>query len=296
MNVVRTPESAFSDLQNYPFQSHYLQVAENLRMHYIDEGEGPTLLLLHGEPSWSYLYRKMIPGLVKLGFRVVVPDLIGFGKSDKPKEQKDYSYAKHIIWTKAFLDAVQLNDIHLFIQDWGGLIGLRLVASEPNRFLSIAAANTMLPTGTVEPPQAFKDWQNFAATSPKFDVATVLQRATTTELSSKELEAYNAPFPSDEYKAGARVFPALVPTSEKDAESKNNQKAWQVLSQWKKPFITLFSDQDPITVGGDLVFQKLIPGCKGQHHQTVSGGHFLQEDAAPELVVALGNFYKKNFS
>ena len=263
-------------------------------MHYIAEGEGPVVLLLHGEPSWAYLYRKMIPGLVAAGLRVIVPDLIGFGKSDKPSEQSDYTYARHIQWTQALLYHLQLKDINIFIQDWGGLIGLRLVTANPDNFASIVAGNTMLPTGTVTPPQAFLDWQKFATTSPKFDVATVLQRATTSDLSTEILAAYNAPFPTEEYKAGARIFPALVPTSEKDPESENNKASWGILCQWKKPFLTLFSDQDPITKGGEQVFQKLIPGTKNQDHQMVSGGHFLQEDQGELLAQLMIKFYQKN--
>ena len=294
MHVLRTPDSAFAQLPHFPYKPHYCQVSEDLRMHYIDEGEGPVILLLHGEPSWSFLYRKMIPRLVEGGYRVVVPDLIGFGRSDKPAAQDDYTYANHIVWTQALLDQLKLNDIHLFVQDWGGLIGLRLLTAHPDNFATVVAGNTMLPTGTATPPQAFLDWQNFAANSPKFDIATVLQRATTTTLSDEELAAYNAPFPSEEYKAGARKFPALVPINEKDPESENNKTAWGVLAQWKKPFLTLFSDQDPITKGGEQVFQKIVPGTQGQAHRIVQGGHFLQEDCGEELAQLMLDFYKKN--
>ena len=294
MKILRTPETAFDQITDFPYTPKYCEVSEGLQMHYIAEGEGPEVLLLHGEPSWAYLYRKMIPGLVAAGLRVIVPDLIGFGKSDKPSEQSDYTYAKHIQWTQALLDHLQLKDINLFIQDWGGLIGLRLVTANPHNFTSIVAGNTMLPTGTVTPPQAFLDWQKFATTSTKFDVATVLQRATTTELSPEILAAYNAPFPTEEYKAGARIFPALVPTSENDPESENNKAAWGILCQWQKPFLTLFSDQDPITKGGEQVFQKLIPGTKDQDHQIVSGGHFLQEDQGELLAQLMIKFYQKN--
>lgn len=291
MHVLRTPDAAFAELPDFPYTPHYCQITEALRMHYIDEGEGPTLLLLHGEPSWSFLYRKMIPVLVAGGYRVVVPDLIGFGRSDKPAAQSDYTYAKHITWTQALLDQLQLTDIHLFIQDWGGLIGLRLLTANPDNFASVVAGNTMLPTGTATPPQAFLDWQKFATTSPKFDVATVLQRATTTNLSEEILTAYNAPFPSEEFKAGSRIFPALVPTSENDPESDNNKAAWGILAQWKKPFLTLFSDQDPITKGGEQVFQKIVPGTQGHPHTIVSGGHFLQEDCGEELAQLILEFY-----
>ena len=294
MKILRTPENAFDQITDFPYTPKYCEVDKGLQMHYIGEGEGPVVLLLHGEPSWAYLYRKMIPGLVAAGLRVIVPDLIGFGKSDKPSEQGDYTYAKHIKWTQALLDHLQLKDINVFIQDWGGLIGLRLLTANPHNFASIVAGNTMLPTGTVTPPQAFLDWQKFATTSPKFDVATVLQRATTTELSPAILAAYNAPFPTEEHKAGARIFPALVPTSENDPESENNKAAWRILCQWQKPFLTLFSDQDPITKRGEQVFQKLIPGTKNQDHQIVSGGHFLQEDQGELLAQLMIEFYQKN--
>jgi len=294
MKILRTPETAFNQITDFPYRPRYCDVNEGLRMHYVDEGEGPVVLLLHGEPSWAYLYRKMIPGLVAAGLRVIAPDLIGFGKSDKPSEQSDYTYTKHIQWTQTLLDHLQLKDINIFIQDWGGLIGLRLVTANPDNFASIVAGNTMLPTGTVSPPQAFLDWQKFATTSPKFDVATVIQRATTTDLTPEILAAYNAPFPGEEFKASARIFPALVPTSENDPESDNNKAAWGILFQWQKPFLTLFSDQDPITKGGEQVFQKLIPGTKNQAHQMVSAGHFLQEDQGPLLAQLIISFYQEN--
>lgn len=294
MNVLRTPDTAFDSLTDFPFKSNYIDLEDSLRMHYIDEGVGPTVLLLHGEPSWSYLYRHMISPIVEAGMRIVAPDLIGFGKSDKPTSQESYTYAKHIHWTQQLLDQLQLSDIHLFIQDWGGLIGLRLLTASPSRFRSVVASNTMLPTGTMAPPKAFLDWQNFAANSPQFDVATVLQRATVKILTENEIMAYNAPFPTDEYKAGARVFPALVPTSESDPESENNKAAWMILAQWSKPFLTLFSDEDPITRGGEQVFQKLVPGTKGQDHQIVHGGHFVQEDAGENLARLILTFYHKN--
>lgn len=292
MKILRTPETAFEQITDFPYNPQYCEVGEGLRMHYVDEGNGPVVLLLHGEPSWAYLYRKMIPCLVAAGLRVIAPDLIGFGKSDKPSEQSDYTYAKHIQWTQTLLDHLALKDINVFIQDWGGLIGLRLVTANPDNFASIVAGNTMLPTGTVTPPQAFLDWQKFATTSPKFEVATVLQRATTTDLSPEILAAYNAPFPGEEYKAGARIFPALVPTTENDPESDNNKAAWGILCQWQKPFLTLFSDQDPITKGGEQIFQKLIPGTKDQAHHMVSGGHFLQEDQGELLAELMVQFYQ----
>ena len=256
MKILRTPESAFDNIKDFPFKENYHTTSDGLRVHYLDEGnpDHPIVLLLHGEPSWSFLYRTMIPILVAGGMRVIAPDLVGFGKSDKLAAQSDYTYAKHINWMQEVVDHLELKNINMFIQDWGGLIGLRLLTANPDNFATVVAANTMLPTGSVTPPQAFLDWQNFAATSPKFDVATVLQMATTTTLSEDIITAYNAPFPTEEHKAGARVFPALVPTTEKDPESENNKKAWGILTQWSKPFLCLFSDQDPITKSGDQVF------------------------------------------
>ena len=296
MKILRTPESAFNNIKDFPFKENYHTTSDGLRVHYLDEGNPnhPIVLLLHGEPSWSFLYRTMIPILVAGGMRVIAPDLVGFGKSDKPAAQSDYTYAKHINWMQEVVDHLELKNINMFIQDWGGLIGLRLLTANPDNFATVVAANTMLPTGSVTPPKAFLDWQNFAATSPKFDLATVLQMATTTTLSEDIITAYNAPYPTEEHKAGARVFPALVPTTEKDPETENNKKAWGILTQWIKPFLCLFSDQDPITKGGDQVFQKLVPGTKDQEHQTISGGHFLQEDAGPEIATLMIQFYNKN--
>lgn len=295
--IYSTPEEQFESLPDFPFQSHYHPVDQDgLKMHYLDEGN-PTatpILMLHGEPSWSFLYRFMISPLVKEGFRVIVPDLIGFGKSDKYTEQEAYSYAKHLKWLENLITALNLSNIQLFVQDWGGLLGLRLAAALSENYGSIVTANTMLPTGSVAPPQAFLDWQKFATTSPKFDVATVLQRATVKKLSPEILKGYNAPFPNEAAKAGARIFPALVPTNENDPESENNKKAWSVLSKWEKPFLTLFSDQDPITKGGDKVFQHIVPGCKGQEHQALQGGHFIQEEQGPLLAQLLNQFYRTN--
>jgi len=212
MNIIRTPEDRFKNLPGYNFSPNYINVAEDLRMHYVDEGVkgNPVVLLLHGEPSWSYLYRKMIPVLVAGGFRVIAPDLIGFGKSDKPTNTEDYTYQAHIEWTTEFLQQLDLQGIMLFCQDWGGLIGLRLAAAMPDRFAKIVASNTMLPTGQHKVPDAFKAWLEFSKNSPAFDIGRVISMGTITDLSDEVVAAYNAPFPSDEYKAGARIFPSLV--------------------------------------------------------------------------------------
>jgi haloalkane dehalogenase len=266
-------------------------------MHYLDEGPktGQIVLLLHGEPSWSYLYRKMIPGLVAAGHRVIVPDLIGFGKSDKPTKMTDYSYQRHVDWMKLFISKMELKDITLFCQDWGGLIGLRILAEEMHLFKRVVAANTILPTGDVPPNQAFLDWQKFSQESPVFDIGTVLQIATVSNLPDDVIAAYNAPFPDDSYKAGARIFPTLVPTRPDDPASEPNRKAWQNLMTCELPFLTTFSDSDPIMKGLDKFLQSVIPGAKNQEHTTIiGGGHFLQEDKGEELAEVVNQFIEAN--
>ncbi len=280
MPFLRTPEECFANLPNYPFKPNYLEV-DGLRMHYVDENPSgeEVVLMLHGEPSWSFLYRKMIPVFAKAGFRAIAPDLIGFGKSDKPTEMSDYSYQGHVDWVTAFIERLDLKNVTLFCQDWGGLIGLRIVAAQPERFSRIVAANTFLSTGGIPMPEAFLQWQQFAKDVPEFNVGKVIKKAVVTPLTEEIQAAYDAPFPDESYKAGARIFPALVPTSLEDPASAANLKAWEVLGQWKKPFLTLFSDKDPITRGGDRAFQSMVPGTKGLKHETiVDAGHFLQED------------------
>jgi len=290
MEILRTPDERFADLEGWPYEPHYAEVGDGLRMHYVDEGprDGQIVLLLHGEPSWGYLYRHMIPPLVAAGLRVIVPDLVGFGRSDKPDDQEAYSYATHVEWTRALLfDALDLSGVTLFCQDWGGLIGLRLVGEHPDRFARVVAGNTFLPTGDRTPPDAFFAWQKFSQEVPEFPVGFILNGATQRDLSPAEMAAYDAPYPEERYKAGARRFPLLVPTSPDDPAADANRKAWETLSAWEKPFLCTFSDGDPITAGGDAMFQKLVPGTAGLPHITVSGGHFLQEDAGPELAAAI---------
>lgn len=283
MDVYRTPDARFDGLPDFPWEPHYVEV-DDLRIAFIDEGEGPALLLLHGEPSWSFLYRRMIPPLLEAGFRVLAPDLVGFGRSDKPTSPDDYSYQRHVDWTSAWLHQVGVDEITLFGQDWGGLIGLRLVADEPDRFARVAAANTMLPTGDYRPTEAFLAWQRMVRKVPSLDIGRVIQGATVSDLPPEVISAYDAPFPEEASKAGARIFPSLVPTSPDDPASEANRRAWRVLQAWEKPFVCLFSDSDPVTAGGDRVFRKLVPGTAGQPHRTIAdAGHFLQEDAGPLL-------------
>jgi haloalkane dehalogenase len=226
----------------------------------------------------------MIPLLTAAGLRVVAPDLVGFGRSDKPADRADYSYARHVDWMRqALFDGLGLADLTLVGQDWGGLIGLRLVAEHPDRFSRVVVANTFLPTGDDPVSEAFLRWQRFATESPRFDIGRVVADATTTPLPPEVVAAYDAPFPDDTYTAGARAFPALVPTSPDDPAAPANRAAWEVLATWEKPFLTAFSDGDPVTAGGDRAFQRRVPGAQGMPHTTLHGGHFLQEDAGPEL-------------
>ncbi len=267
--------------------------ALTLRMHYVDEGprDAPVVLLMHGEPSWCYLYRHMIPVLVDAGLRSIAPDLIGFGRSDKPTERADYTYQRHVDWVRSFLDELAIDDITFVGQDWGGLIGLRLVGEQPDRFARVVAANTFLPTGERPAGDAFLAWQKFSQETPEFTVGRIVNGGCTTELSSEVIAAYDAPFPDDSYKAGARQFPMLVPTSTEDPASVANIKAWESLHAFTKPFLCAFSDRDPITAGADRVLRAEIPGCAGQPHTTIEGGgHFLQEDRGPELARIVASF------
>ena len=299
MEALRTPDDRFDGLPGYPFAPHYVEVPSGdgsgtLRVHYVDEGPADatgTVLLMHGEPSWSYLYRTMIPVITAAGYRAVAPDLVGFGRSDKPAARADYTYQRHVDWMRAAVEAIDLNGVTLFCQDWGGLIGLRLVAEMDPRFDRVVAANTFLPTGDTPPGEAFLNWQSFSQTVPDFAVGQILNFGSTTELPPEVIAAYDAPFPDDGFKAGARQFPMLVPTSPDDPASEANRAAWRVLEAWKKPFLTAFSDSDPVTKGGDRVLQARIPGAVGQPHTTTAGaGHFLQEDAGPDLARVIVDF------
>ena len=293
MKSLRTPDERFAGLDGYPFAPNYVDIDDTeggtLRVHYLDEGPvgGPVVLAMHGEPSWSYLYRKMLPPMVAAGLRVIAPDLIGFGKSDKPTEKSDYTYARHVAWMQAaILDHLDdLHDATLFGQDWGGLVGLRLVAENPDRFARVVIGNTGLPTGEQRLSDAFMAWQKFSQTSDVFDIGFLVQSATITELTEAEVAAYDAPFPDDSYKAGARIFPSLVPTSPDDPAADANREAWKVFQHWYKPLICCFSDSDPVTAGGDAAFRKLVPGAQDRPNVNVENAHhFFQEDAPEQLV------------
>ena len=292
--VLRTPEARFVALPDFPYTPHYTDLA-GLRVAHIDEGprDAPTVLLMHGEPAWSFLYRKMIPVLVEAGYRVVAPDLVGFGRSDKPVARTDYSYARHVQWMSAWLLAQDLRHITLFCQDWGSLIGLRLAAEHPERFDRIVLANGGLPTGTEKVPRAFHIWRAFARYSPWFPIGRIVRAGCADGLSDAEVAAYDAPFPSRRHRTAARLFPTFVPTTPLDPERAANERAWEVFKRWKKPFLTLFSNRDPITRGGHKVWQRLVPGAQGQPHAVTRGaGHFLQEDRGAEVAQAIVAFMR----
>ena len=300
MNILRTPDSRFDNLLDWPFKPHYTQISDaatgpSLRLACVDEGprDGPTVLLMHGEPTWSYLYRHIIPRLVELGCRVVAPDLIGFGRSDKLAERNDYTYERHVAWLSTWLTTMDLQEITLFCQDWGGLLGLRLVAAFPERFARVLAGNTVLPVGT-DPGKGFMDWLAYSQTTNDLPIGQIVTMGVTRKLSRDEIAAYDAPFPDASYKAGACQFPTLVPITPQHASVTENLAAWRVLSTFDKPFITAFSDNDPVTKGADLVFQKRISGAKGQAHVTLRGGHFLQEDSPDEIVALIDGAMKRS--
>ena len=294
MQVLRTPDDRFADLPGFPYEPAYATTSDGLRMAYLDEGAGPTVLLLHGEPSWSYLYRTMIPVLVDAGYRCVVPDLIGFGRSDKPTEVSDYTYSRHVEWLRSVLfDALDLREMVLFCQDWGGLLGLRLVAEavasgDGDRFAAVCASNTGLPDGSYRMPEPWWRFRDFVVRTPELPVGFLVTRGCAQPVSPEVAAAYDAPFPDATYQAGAKAFPDLIPQTGDDVAAADNRAAWESLSRFDKPLLTAFSDSDPITAGGDLLLQARVPGAAGQPHTTITGGgHFVQEDRGPELAAVL---------
>lgn len=302
MERLRTPDERFEDLSDFDFEPKYASVTDPtggdaLRMAYLDEGPraGQMVVLLHGEPSWSYLYRIMIPPLVAAGHRVVVPDLVGFGRSDKPSDREEYTYARHVEWVRELLfDRVNVRDVTLFAQGWGSLIGLRLVGEHPERFARVAIGNGGLPTGDERMSDAFKAWQDFSQTTPELHIGNIVSGGCSQRLSTEIVAAYDAPFPDETYKEGARQFPKLVPTSPDDPAHDANVAAWAVLANFEKPFLCCFSD-DAITRGGDAKFIRVIPGATGQAPTTIPGSaHFLQEENGPALAQVLSAFIDAN--
>ncbi len=293
MEILRTPNEKFENLKDWPYEAKYYVINSeygDIRVHYIDEGSEntDTVLLIHGEPSWGYLYRHMVNPLVEKGKRVVVPDLPGFGKSDKLSLRDGYTYEKYVKWMSDWLVNLDFKNITLFGQDWGGLIGLRLATAYPDRFSKIIAANTFLPTGDYDPGEAFLKWKEYSQTVEDFHVGGIIKGGTVRDISQDIIEAYNAPFPDDTYKEAARQFPTLVPVTPDDPSSQVNRDAWEKLKEWDKPFLCAFSDSDPVMAGVDKAFIKLVPGTKDMPHTTIErAGHFLQEDNPEDCVKAI---------
>lgn len=294
MEILRTPDERFADLPDFPYEPAYVEL-DGIRVAYVDEGpaDAHPVLLLHGEPSWSFLYRTMIPVLLDAGARVVAPDFVGFGRSDKPAAVTDYTYARHMAWTGGLLDALDLREITLVGQDWGGLIGLRLVAERPERFARVVAANTALPVGDRPMPDVWQAFRRVVDRAEVLDIARLVAAGCVKPLAPEVRAAYDAPFPSEEYKAGARAFPGLIPQTPDDPASEPSRRAWKTLSQLDLPLLTAFSDGDPITAGAERGLQRLR-GAQGQPHTTIAGaGHFLQEDAGPELARVVVDFVSR---
>ncbi|WP_328605682.1 haloalkane dehalogenase [Amycolatopsis sp. NBC_00345] len=301
MRLLRTPEDRFTDLPEFPYEPQYTELADPhgglIRVGHVEAGpaDGPPVLLLHGEPSWSYLYRKMLPVLADAGLRAIAPDLVGFGRSDKPGDIVDHSYARHVGWMRAFaFEALDLHDVTLVGQDWGGLIGLRLLAEHPDRFAGFVAANTGLPTGDTDMPEVWHSFRLAVENAQVFDTGRFIQSGSRTKLTDEVKAAYDAPFPNEMYKAGPRAMPGLVPTRPDDPASEANRAAWQKLTELDVPFLCAFSDSDPITGAMAPILQRAMPGAAGLSHPTIVGaGHFLQEDAGEELAEHVARFVRR---
>ncbi|MBV8195198.1 MAG: haloalkane dehalogenase [Candidatus Dormibacteraeota bacterium] len=292
MELLRTPDERFIKLPDFSYAPRYVEV-DGVRMHYIDEGpaEAPPVLLMHGEPTWSYLWHKVIPVLLQHGLRVLALDLVGFGRSDKPTHRDDHTYARHVAWVHGALRAIGSPPMTLVCHDWGGLIGLRVATQDPSLFARVVATNTGLPTGDTELPDAFFLWQRASQSVPDFRASLVVQAATLDEVADETLAAYDAPFPDDTYKAAPRQMPTLVPARSDDPAASANRAALERLGQWRQPFLCAFSDSDPVTRGADELFKQLIPGCAGLEHPVIRGaGHFVQEDRGEELAQIVADF------
>lgn len=300
VEVLRTPDGRFDRLPDFPFPPRYAEVADpdggTLRMAYVTAGpsDGPVVVLLHGEPSWSYLYRAMIPPLAQAGLRVIAPDLIGFGRSDKPAAIADHSYARHVGWVAELLfEQLALRGITLLGQDWGGLIGLRIVAEHADAIDRVVAANTGLPTGDQDMPQVWWQFRHAVQRASHLDIGRLVAAGCARGLSATARAAYDAPFPDESFKSGPRAMPLLMPTTPDDPATEANRAAWRRLGQWERPFLVAFSDADPITGPMAPILLRHIPGTRGIEHPVLAGaGHFLQEDAGEELAEQIIRFIR----
>lgn len=300
MQVLRADLTRFAAIPDYPFAENWIEIdlgeGHRGRMHYIDEGKknAPPVLLFHGEPSWSFLYRKMIPVLVDAGFRCLAPDLIGFGKSDKPDDIAFYTYDSHISWLEQWRESVVPEPAALFCQDWGGLLGLRMVGEEPGKFTCVTASNTFLPEGGGKASDAFMAWREFAKSSPEFNIGNILQGACVRELTLEEVAAYDAPFPDEPSKAGARAFPQLVPVEDDKPGVAENKAAWQGLANFEKPFLTIIGEDDKVLGAATGTMAGRVAGAKDMPHFSLSKcGHFCQEDRPDELAQGVIDTAKK---
>ncbi len=293
MKVIKTPEERFRDMADFPYPPKFAEVS-GVRMHYVEAGSGnEAVLCLHGEPTWSYLYRKMIPVLSKK-YRVVAPDFIGFGRSEKFTSREDYTYAMHRDSLVGFIEALDLKNIIMVVQDWGGLVGLRVAGMVAERMSRLVIMNTGLPSGEGEMPEAFMKWRQFVASSDDLPIGMIMQGGTVSELPPEVLAAYEAPFPGPEHKAGAKMWPLLVPVSPEDEAAPEMKAARDDLAGWDKPALVMFSDGDPITKGGDGFFRELIPTAKQQPEIIIQGGgHFLQEDKGEEIAENIVEFMQR---
>ncbi len=301
MELLRTPDDCFADLPDFPYEPHYAVISDldadhsgALRMAWVEAGpdDGPAVVLLHGEPSWSFLYRTMLPTLAEAGLRAIAPDLVGFGRSDKPTDIADHTYARHVEWTRALLaDVLDLRAVTLVGQDWGGLIGLRLVAENPERFARVVAANTGLPAGDHPMPQIWHRFKDTVQQAETLDIGRLVRSGCRRPMSPQVQAGYDAPFPDESFKAGPRAMPGLVPIRPDDPASEANRAAWATLTTMTLPVLVAFSDSDPITAAMGPILRNALPGAQGRTHPTIAdAGHFLQEDAGPELAAQVVDF------
>ena len=294
-DIIQTPSERFNDLPSYDFAPHYLEVEPNLNIHYVDEGnqDDPVVLLLHGEPTWSFTYRKIIPVLVENGYRVIAPDLIGFGKSDKYTDYEKYTYSNHTKWLVSFIQELDLKKIYLFAHDWGGMIALRIVAEQPELFSRVIISYAFLFTGEETVPESFVEWKNYARNDSSLQAGQVMDWGTNTKLSNQIKDAYNAPFPNETYITAVRKFPAMIPTDAGQEEAKINLKLREKLKEFDKPFLTIWGNhEDPMWQGKEKILQQEIPGAIHQDHFVLDSNHFIQEDQPEALTEIILNFFE----